>query len=252
MLSKDNKGQKSYPDNTDITEISVKLRLQDLLDHTSKRILETKTQDDIEALEEEHFILHTKWGCDGASGQKEYMQNFSDFTVDISDSNLFMTSIVPLNMSFAENRIKHVWKNSRPSSTRYCRALKFEFTKETLDLIREEKNRVENEIKHLHGTEINLHGRIFKVQHILYFTMIDGKVAQAVTNTASSSNCVICGAKPSEMNDISRLLNRPLNEEALKFGMSTLHARIRFMEYVLHLSYNLSFKSWRTSGTIRH
>ncbi|XP_067212240.1 uncharacterized protein [Linepithema humile] len=77
--------------------------------------------------------------------------------------------------------------------------------------------------------------------------MIDGKVAQAVTNTASSSNCVICEAKPSEMNNISRLLNRPLNEKALKLGMSTLHARIRFMEYILHLSYNLNFKSWRTS-----
>jgi len=30
--------------------------------------------------------------------------------------------------------------------------------------------------------------------------------------------------------------------------MSTLHARIRFMEFVLHLSYNLPFKAWRTSN----
>jgi len=108
---------------------------------------------------------------------------------------------------------------------------------------------LKNEIKDMRETEIFLHGRIFKVRHILYFTTIDGKVAQAVTNTASSSNCVICGAKPSEMNNISKLLNRPSNEEALKLGMSTLHARIRFMEYILHLSYNLSFKSWRTSET---
>lgn len=179
------------------------------------------------------------------------MQKFSNPVVDISDSNLFITSIVPLNMTLAENQIKHVWKNSRPSSTKYCRALKFEFIKETLDLIREERTRVENEIKDLRETEINLRRRIFKVRHILYFTMIDGKVAQAVTNTASSSNCVICEAKSSEMNNISRLLNRPSNKEALKLGMSTLHARIRFMEYILHLSYNLSFKSWRTSETTR-
>ncbi|EFN64879.1 hypothetical protein EAG_09126, partial [Camponotus floridanus] len=81
--------------------------------------------------------------------------------------------------------------------------------------------RVENEIKDLRETEIFLHGRIFKVRHILYFTMIDGKVAQAVTNTASSNNCVICGAKPSEMNNISKLVNRPSNEEALKLGMTS-------------------------------
>jgi len=129
--------------------------------------------------------------------------------------------------------------------------LKFEFIKETPDIIRDEKIRVENEIKDLRETEINLCGQIFKVQHILYFTMIDGKVAQAVINTVSSSNCIICGVKPLEINNIPGLLNRPSNEKVLKLEMSTLHARIRFMEYILHLSYNISFKSWRTSETTR-
>lgn len=171
--------KKCYPDNIDVTEKMVKVSLQDLLDHTSKRIMETKTQEDIKTLEKEHFILHTKWGCDGSSGQSEYMQKFSNPLMDISDSNLFMTLIVPLNMTLAENQIKYVWKNPRPSS-RYCRALKFEFIKEILDLIRQERTCVENEIKNLRETEIDLHGWILKVRHILYFTMIDGKVAQAV------------------------------------------------------------------------
>jgi hypothetical protein len=38
---------------------------------------------------------------------------------------------------------------------------------------------------------------------------------------------------------------------ALQLGMSTLHARIRFMEYLLHLSYNIGFKSWRTNADTR-
>lgn len=135
-------------------------------------------------------------------------------------------------------------------------ALKFEFIKETLNLIREERTRVENEIKDLRETEIFpeiLHGWIFKVRHILYNDRWESRLS-SVTNTASSRNFVIiCGAKPSEMNNISKLLNRPSNEETLKMAleMSTLHARIRFMEYILHLSYNLSFKSRRTSETIR-
>lgn len=39
--------------------------------------------------------------------------------------------------------------------------------------------------------------------HELFLTMIDGKVCQALTLTSSPSNCVICGAKPSEMNNLS-------------------------------------------------
>lgn len=210
--------------------------------------METKSQAEIEELEEQNLILHTKWGCDGASSQSEYMQKFSDPQLDIAASNLFMTSIVPLKMTLRENETKYVWNNFRPSSTRYCRALKFEFIKETPNVIQEEKIRVDSEIEGLHKTEVHVRGRIFNVKHTLYFTMIDGKVAQAVTNTASSSNCVICGATPSQMNDMLRLVNRrqSLNDEALKLGMSPLHARIRFMEYILHIAYNLSFKSWRT------
>lgn len=53
--------KKCYPpDNIDVTEKSATVGLQDFLDHTSRRILETKTQDDIETLEEEHLILYTK------------------------------------------------------------------------------------------------------------------------------------------------------------------------------------------------
>lgn len=66
-----------------------------------------------------------------------------------------MTSIVPLQMAITENDTEHIWKNTRPSSTRYCRALKFEFTKETPDVIRAEKNRVDEQIKSLHESKIS-------------------------------------------------------------------------------------------------
>lgn len=91
-------------------------------------------------------------------GQSEYIQTFSNPAINILDSNLLMTSIVPLTITFSENQTKHIWKDSRPSSTRYCKALQFKFVKKTLNLIREERICVKNKIKHLYETEVNLHG----------------------------------------------------------------------------------------------
>ena len=39
-----------------------------------------------------------------------------------------------------------------------------------------------------------------------------------------------------------------MRDNAFQFGLSTLHARIRFMEYFLHLSYRLGFKKWQAKG----
>lgn len=89
---------------------------------------------------------------------------------------------------------------------------------------------------------------VVEVKHELFLTMIDGKVAQVLTETSSSSVCTICGAKPREMNDLSKVSAKPENEDAFQYGLCTLHAWIRFMETVLHISYNLSFKKW--SATI--
>ena len=47
------------------------------------------------------------------------------------------------------------------------------------------------------------------------------------------------------MNDLTK--TKPSNEEALQLGLSLLHCRIKCMEYILHIAYNLSFECWWTS-----
>lgn len=74
--------------------------------------------------------------------------------------------------------------------------------------------------------------------------MCDGKVCQIITNTASSSTCVICDAKPREMNDLQKVSQKKCKPENYSYGLSTLHAWIRFMEVILHIAYNLSFQKW--------
>ena len=46
------------------------------------------------------------------------------------------------------------------------------------------------------------------------------------------------------MNDISRIKIKNVNTDAFKYGLSTLHALIRFMECILNISYRLDFKKW--------
>ncbi|XP_050512019.1 uncharacterized protein LOC126888052 [Diabrotica virgifera virgifera] len=87
------------------------------------------------------------------------------------------------------------------------------------------------------------------VSHVCVMTMIDGKVCNAITETASSQTCYICKATPKQMNDIEKLLKREVVQENLKFGLSTLHAWIRFFECLLHISYRLEVKVWQIRGS---
>lgn len=48
------------------------------------------------------------------------------------------------------------------------------------------------------------------------------------------------------MNNITEVSKRKVKPDSLKYGLSTLHARIRFMELVLKLAYNMEFKKWST------
>lgn len=49
------------------------------------------------------------------------------------------------------------------------------------------------------------------------------------------------------MNDLTKVTARIENEDAFKYGLSTLHAWIRSMEMILHISYNLGFQKWSAS-----
>lgn len=132
-----------------------------------------------------------------------------------------------------------IWENPQPSSTRFCRPIKFEFIKESDEIIRSEKENIENKIHNLSPTHIN--GDII-VKHELLLTMVDGKVCSSMAGL--SMNCYICGATPKEMNSLHIVQQRMVNTDYLKFGMSSLHGWIRYMEYLLHISYNLEIRKW--------
>ena len=93
---------------------------------------------------------------------------------------------------------------------------------------------------------------MLSVSHTLHLTMIDGKVANANSGprdvAKSTMTCNICGAKPSEMNDLDPVIAKERDQEALQIGLSTLHAWIRMFEWILHVDYRIPLKMWAVKG----
>lgn len=70
--------------------------------------------------------------------------------------------------------------------------------------------------------------------------MVDAKVCNDVTDTKSTMRCYICGATSKDFNDLTKAME--VDQNALQFGLSILHARIRLFESILHLAYKLPIK----------
>ncbi|KAL4720723.1 hypothetical protein ACJJTC_002087 [Scirpophaga incertulas] len=219
-----------------VTATCAEVSLQQLLDHTAARLLlylkevvETLSQTDRSSLE-----LISKWGCDG-SQQTKYKQKFEN-SAD-SDANIFQSSFVPLRLVSGADKRTIIWQNPTPSSPRYCRPIRIRFIKESTDIIKEEIAYIKSQIALLIQTKIE---NSTQVKHTLLFTMVDGKVCNAATNVISTMKCYICGATSKDFNNLSK--EKAVDSNALQFGLSILHARIRLFETLLHLSYKMDVK----------
>lgn len=237
-----------YPDATsiEIDESSASIKLQALLDHTSKRLLQSLSDDEILKLPT-NLMLFTKYGCDGAR-LNQYKQPIKSDTEDIvDDSKLFMSSLVPLRMVDQTDTKVVRWQNARTGSPRYCRLIKFMLAKECKERTVEEIRNIKEQIKDLEASAIMIGEKRFFVNHKLFLSMIDGKTCAYLTDTDSSTTCPICKATPNEMNDVKNVSQKTVDESVYEFGLSPLHAKIRFMEFILHLGYNMEFKEWSAS-----
>jgi hypothetical protein len=105
--------QECYPpkDAITVTETSAKIKLQALLDITTRRIMMPIVIDS----DCKELTLISKWGFDGASNQAD-------------DSIIFMGSLVPIKLVCGEQVI---WQNDSPNSPYWCRPFFFEFAKKT-------------------------------------------------------------------------------------------------------------------------
>lgn len=131
------------------------------MDHTAKR-LATYLEDVLKQLspeERQSLTLISKWGCDG-SQQSQFKQKMHD--LDASDSNIFR--FVPLQLVCGSNK-KVVWQNPTPSSPRFCRPIRIQFVKETVDITKSEIAKVEEAINGLKHIEFVLSEIFLRTKH---------------------------------------------------------------------------------------
>ena len=117
------------------------------------------------------------------------------------------------------------------------------FIHETADITNEEIGYINSQIQTLQETKISRTEGDLSIKHTLLMTTVDAKVCNAATETASAMRCYICKATSKDFNDLSK--TKEVNKEALQFGLSILHARIRLFEFLLHLSYKINIKKWK-------
>lgn len=224
-----------YPnkETIDISETSVHINLQSLLDKTAERLIQV-----VDKKQFNNLVLISKWGCDGASDQSQYKMQFNNELSD--DSSLFICCLVPIKLYDSVTGTV-IWINDRTSSTRMCRPISLQFVKESNEIINSTIENINSQIALLNPSNCTSEIRI---THKLCLTMIDGKICNTITKTQSSMRCYLCKASPKEMNNLGAINTRVINEDFYAYGMSSLHAWIRCFECLIHISYNIPFKTW--------
>ena len=97
---------------------------------------------------------------------------------------------------------------------------------------------MENEIENLvHRTINNV-----PIKYQLKPTCLDGKGRILWAGKTSMSTCLNCGALPKEM--AHRYQNKPIIESTLKFGMSSMHLRVRAMEWCCKAKLYQDMETW--------
>jgi len=240
--------KKCYPDKESIkvTENTAEIQLQALLDHTALRLYKyvSEVVERCSEEEQQNMVLISKWGCDG-SKQAQFKQKFQNSTDN--DANIFQSSLVPLRLIVIIDgeQKKIIWQNPVTSSPRFCRPIRIRFISESKDIIVDEIEYVKNQITNLKETKVS--NEIGKIKHTMMLTMVDGKVCNAATDTTSTMRCYICGQTSKDFNKFIKI--EQINTEALSFGLSVLHARIRFFESILHLAYKIPLQKWQAQST---
>uniref|UniRef100_A0A1I8NZC6 V(D)J recombination-activating protein 1 RNase H domain-containing protein n=1 Tax=Stomoxys calcitrans TaxID=35570 RepID=A0A1I8NZC6_STOCA len=232
---------------TVVTNSKATVSLSVLLENTAVRIVLTLSAQTLKEVNQCNVQLICKWGCDGLSTLLEYKQaSTTDYR------SVFMASLVPLRIrkhadtDYASTSFNDIWINSTPGSKNFCRPLCFEFTKESTINTQYLVQRTETEFKNLESVTIEIMEYIFQMGFNIKLTMIDGKVSNTLTGISLTRRCGISGKKKSDFKGSSKDLL--INWESLEFGISPLHARIRFLEHFLHLLYDLKYHRMPTDS----
>jgi len=110
---------------------------------------------------------------------------------------------------------------------------------------------MDEEIANLKPAVVPTGDEMVQIKYSLHLTLIDGKILNVITNTASMQTCPISKATLSKFNDLSNVETEVFNPlpGSLTFGISPLHSWIRLFECCLHIAYRLPLGVWKVTST---
>lgn len=241
-----------YPEGVTATDSQCEVPLANLLDHTSKRIIESLGDtigDDL--VDQQVLTLTVKWGMDGSGGLSNFKQAGNSLG---NDGSVFMSALVPLKLVSTDPQVP-LWSNPKPSSSLWCRPIRFQYVKETAEVTKAERDYIKKQFSDMidNPTPIKISdNKTVFIKYVDYLTMLDGKVSNVLSECSYSAKCNICLLSGKQFNDleaVAEAINDYVIEDNFQYGLSTLHTWIRSLEWILHLSYKLDAKKWGVKRT---
>lgn len=239
-----------YPEDIFVNEFEASVSLQNMFNHTTKRMYEFLKSEIVTKMNVSHddWEFEYMYGMDGSSG-------FSHHNLEMNhnqqtDQHVFAVSCVPLRIKSSCYGI--IWENPSPSSVRFCRPLHIMFAKETTELTLKLHHDLKAEIENLEPLTFNLYDgseQSISVEGRFTLCMIDGKTMVAVSGARSVQSCPICDQTPSELCKRENWGSEKFAPKPgrLVFGISPLHLYIRLFEALLHIGYLNVLKKSRSS-----
>ena len=233
------------PDGTVITETRASVPVQNLLQHTLERMVESESLDIDKKLAETGISgviscqMTCSYGYDAATGQRPYKQAYEQNDNETtSDESLFACVLNPLILANDDGIC--LWKNGIPQSPLFVRPIILEFARETEEYVMTVHRQLQNEIAALQPIRVTTAGGYeLEIRANMLLTMIDGKIFNYLGGT-NSQQCPVCEADRTQMNTESNVGTAVFRPKAtnLKFGLQPLHGWIKVARHLFNLGYS--------------
>lgn len=226
------------------TEDEIVFSLQEMLNHTIKRLVEG-----LQLKEHSSLRLYATCGFDSASGYKNPNQAYTQQSDQATSSNqpansfqsLFFTGLSTIAIESAEHN-NILWLNPTPQSIRFCRPLRLSFEKEDFTATVTEKDRLKSAIRALEPYTFTYEENEITVNYNVELTMLDQKCVNFCNGNKDTQKCPICLVRQTHFR--GRTAFPVVNESSLKYGLGLLHCHLKAFGLCLALSYRQATTGW--------
>ncbi|XP_065079189.1 uncharacterized protein LOC135702117 [Ochlerotatus camptorhynchus] len=197
--------------------LSTSVTVRDLVQNDITRLVELKeVESKVKTLAKSGEVLacklHVTGGPDSATGFSHYNQDGILGQDDSLLSEHYMSLLL-----VAENG-DEIWRNPNPQSDTFCRPRSLNWTKETDKLSKHMFDQFFREIDEMNENplDVQISGITMKIMVSGMYTLIDGKVANAIVNNRNTHACPLC-----------------VEDADPRVGPSFFHSRLNMVEWLI-------------------